>query len=691
MDELLVELRKAYGANAQFREGQREAVEGVLAGRRSLVVQKTGWGKSLVYFLATKILRKQYQGITIIISPLLALMNNQIESAIKFELDVETINSENYEERDAVIEKIKLNTVDALIISPERLANQEFKELLISSLTARISLFVVDEAHCISDWGHDFRPDYRRIVEIVKKLPSNIPVLATTATANDRVIADIKQQLGEDICISRGSLMRESLVVQVIQLNSKEERLAWIFENINRLQGTGLIYCLTVQDCQLVREWLRSKKIACECYYANIEKNEGINKKEIVENFMQNKIKVLVATVAFGMGFDKPDIGFVIHFQKPANLVAYYQQIGRAGRNIDQALAILLTGSEDDEINHYFIESAFPTEELMNDIINVIQSSDGIKLNEIKNQVNMKEGKIKACIKYLLVNGDIYSEGSKYFKVPKKWVPDIERSQAVTEKRLKELEQMNDYVHTTECYMEFVAKVLDDPNTHKCGKCSNCLGRNIVPITIKNEDIASAQRFIKSKFNIIEPRKMWPTYVRVDNKNKIDPEFQCQSGWVLSNYGDAGWGRLVSNGKYKEHSFSDELVEASYQLLEKIVRDNEITWVTNISSLRRPQLVSEFAKKLAARLGLQYVEAVDKIKNVQCQKELNSSYMQFNNANDSFDINNKVIQGENVLLIDDMVDSRWTFTVCGYKLLKNGSGKVYPFALANSASRNGDD
>lgn len=691
MDELLFELRKAYGPNAQFREGQREAVEGILAGKRSLVVQKTGWGKSLVYFLATKVLRKRYQGLTIIISPLLALMNNQIESAIKFGIDVETINSENSEERNYVINKIKTNTVDALIISPERLANQEFKELLINNLSGRISLFVVDEAHCISDWGHDFRPDYRRIVDIVKKLPSNIPVLATTATANDRVVADIKQQLGENICISRGSLMRDSLVVQVIQLNTKEERLAWISENINLLPGTGLIYCLTVQDCQLVREWLRSKQVVCECYYADIERNEGIIKKDIVKCFMENRIKVLVATVAFGMGFDKPDIGFVIHFQKPANLVAYYQQIGRAGRNIDRALAILLAGNEDDEINHYFIESAFPTEELMSDIINVIQSSDGLRLYQIINHVNMKEAKIKACIKYLEVNGDIYSENGKYYKVPKRWMPDIERSQAVTKKRLKELDQMNNFVHTTECYMEFVAKVLDDPKAHKCGKCSNCLAKNIVSTTVKNEDIASAQQFIKCKFNIIEPRKKWPIGVKVDNLNKINPDFQCQVGWVLSNYGDAGWGRLVSVGKYKEHSFSDELVEASYQLLKKEVLDKRITWVTNISSLRRPQLVSEFARKLAKRLGLPYVDAIDKIKDVKCQKELNNSYMQFNNINDSFGVNSKVIQGENVLLVDDMVDSRWTFTVCGYKLLKNKCGKVYPFALANSAGRNGDD
>lgn len=288
-----------------------------------MVVQKTGWGKSLVYFLATKILRKRTKGITLIISPLLALMNSQIVSAKKLGLNVGTINSENTDNWEIIIERMKNNQLDALIISPERLANDDFKRL-ISTGVLQIALFVVDEAHCISDWGHDFRPDYRRIVDIIRVFPSNIPILATTATANDRVIEDIKKQLGKDIAVSRGSLMRKSLALQIIKLKTKEERLAWIADHIGELPGTGIIYCLTVNDCQLVHKWLCTNGISARCYYADIKGDGTESKEDIVSLFMSDQIKVLVATVAFGMGFDKPNIGFVIHFQKPGNIVAYY-------------------------------------------------------------------------------------------------------------------------------------------------------------------------------------------------------------------------------------------------------------------------------------------------------------------------------------------------------------------------------
>lgn len=256
-EELNVELKKYYGENASFREGQAEAILSILEGKRTLVVQKTGWGKSLVYFLATKIIRKEAKSITLIISPLLALMNNQVDSAKRLGLQVRTINSENPNDWEEIISELNQSKVDALIISPERLGNEEFREILIKQLYVNIGLFVVDEAHCISDWGHDFRPDYRRIIDIVKMLPSNVPVLATTATANNRVVNDVKKQLGNDIQISRGSLTRETLAIQIIRLKSKEERLAWIAENINWLPGTRIIYCLTIADCKLINKWMQ--------------------------------------------------------------------------------------------------------------------------------------------------------------------------------------------------------------------------------------------------------------------------------------------------------------------------------------------------------------------------------------------------------------------------------------------------
>lgn len=692
MNELLQELKASYGEDAQFRDGQEEAIRGVLEGRRTLVVQKTGWGKSLVYFLATKMLRRQGDGITLIISPLLALMNNQIESANKLGLQVETINSENKPDWGMITAKLENNQVDALIISPERLANDDFKELMEAGVI-QIRLFVVDEAHCISDWGHDFRPDYRRIVRIIQMLPPNIPVLATTATANDRVVEDIKSQLG-NITVSRGSLMRESLQLQVIRLNTREERLAWLTDHMEELPGTGLVYCLTVSDCQLVHKWLQANEVASRCYYADVERDGQETKEEIVRLFMNNEIKVLVATVAFGMGFDKPDIGFVVHFQKPGNLVAYYQQIGRAGRGIHKALSILLCGEEDDQINQYFIDSAFPTENLMTEIVGAVRANPdpGMKLADLEKVINMKHTKIAACVKYLTVEEAIYKEGPWYRPTLSShpWEPDMEKSEKITRIRRKELKQMNDFAATRDCYMKYIADVLDDLDACDCGRCANCLGHPLIPEWTERATLEAAQRFIRQDFNVIEPRKQWPAGVRIDDKIKIPEEFMCEPGRVLSNYGDAGWGRLVIRGKYRDNYFDDQLVEASAELLTDFVRENDIRWVTSVPSLRRPELVPGFARRLAARLGLGYEEVIHKVVDARCQKELNTSFLQHQNADQSFEVEEPSVE-DNVLLVDDMVDSRWTFTVCGYKLRKQSGGKVFPFALANSAGRNGDE
>lgn len=688
MRDLLAELKKYYGKDAEFRKGQEEAINAVLAGKRTLVVQKTGWGKSLVYFLATKIIRMETKRVTLIISPLLALMNNQIESANKLDMKVKTLNSENMEEWDSIIEEINKNDVDALIISPERLANDDFREILTTNLTVNIGLFVVDEAHRISDWGHDFRPDYRRIVDIVKLLPLNIPILATTATANNRVVDDIKEQLGNDILISRGSLMRNSLAIQVINLASKEERLVWLTGNIDKIPGTGIIYCLTISDCKLVEKWLRENDYTCESYYAAVDKEK---KTEIIEKFMNNQIKVLVATVAFGMGFDKKDISFVIHFQKPANIVAYYQQIGRAGRAIDRAYAILFCGSEDDEINNYFIDSAFPTERAMDQVINQVMHNPGLRKTDFEKNINMKPGRIEKCLKYLLVNGDIYKDGSKYYKAPKPWKPDLKKSEEITEIRKNELKQMNEFVNTSDCYMKYIADALDDVDSKACGCCANCTKQNIFDAKVSLADDTKAQQFIKNDFNVIEPRKKWPTTVKIQDKNTISLDKLCEQGRVLSNYGDAGWGRHVAECKYKTGAFDEQLINASVELLKEFVVENKIEWVTSIPSLRRPELVRNFAIKTANKLIIPYVDAIIKTSNGKCQKELNTSYLQFQNAYDTFEVLSENVGNGNVLLIDDMVDSRWTFTVCGYKLRNYGCGKVYPFALANTAGRNGDE
>lgn len=678
---IISELKRSYGQNASFREGQLEEIEAVLNGKRSLVVQKTGWGKSLVYFLATKMIRKNNKKFTLIISPLLALMNNQIDSAAKLELDVRTINSENCSDWKEIIEKVASGSVDALIISPERLANDDFKKELSAQLASKIGLFVVDEAHCISDWGHDFRPDYRRIVALVNLLPQNVPVLATTATANNRVIEDIKLQLGQDIVVSRGSLLRESIAIQTVQLNSREERLVWILNHVDEMPGTGIVYCLTVNDCKLVDRWLKENGISSEAYYSGMKTDI---KNQVVERFLKNEIKVLSATVAFGMGFDKPDIGFVIHFQKPANLVAYYQQIGRAGRKLDKAYAIMLYGNQDDEINKYFIDSAFPTERDMDKIIAVVENNPGQNKKFITNSTNMKFSRAEKCLKYLEVNGDIYLEGKRYYKTPKLWNPDLEKAKKITKQRYEELDNINQYAVTDMCYMEYIARELDDNTAIPCGKCSNCLHKKLFSTNILKNDLERAKKFLKEDYNVIKPRKLWPSKACYGELG-IPSEMQNQQGLVLSNYGDAGWGKLVSQNKYQDNYFSDELVEASAALLKPFIIENQIKCLTYVASMRRPELVKNFAKRLANKLELEFFDGIKKDVNTVCQKELNNSFKQWENAENSFMVCDS--RNGNTLLVDDMVDSKWTMTVCGYKLLKEGNGKIYPFALANSAGK----
>ena len=400
-------LKQALGKNAEFRDGQLEAIVEVLKGRRVLVVQKTGWGKSIIYFLSTKILRDNGRGLTIIISPLLALMNNQLDSAKVFDLQTRTINTNNPDDWDEIIEEIYDDKIDILFISPERLANDDFQSRVLNKITRSIGMLVIDEAHCISDWGHDFRPDYRRIKNIVRFLPNNVPLLATTATANNRVIEDVILQLGHDILVLRGPLNRESLMIQIIHLDRKEERLAWLIENINKINGTGIIYCLTKNDCNLVNKWLKQNGINSFAYYSGLksENNDGQNERLRIENlFMNNKMKVIVATTAFGMGIDKPDISFVIHFQKPGNVVSYYQQIGRAGRALDKAYAILLAGNEDDDITTYFIDTAFPTFMEMDSIIKLLQSEDGMTKGEIMNSIDISNGRLENSIKQKHLN-----------------------------------------------------------------------------------------------------------------------------------------------------------------------------------------------------------------------------------------------------------------------------------------------
>lgn len=677
-------LVKLFGQEAKFRDGQLEAIVAIMMGKRILAVQKTGWGKSLIYFLGTRMLRDEGSGPTLVISPLLALMNNQIDAAKGLGLLAKTVNSQNRDEWEQIYEQLANNTIDLLLISPERLGNSDFIEKVMTRISHTIGLLVIDEAHCISDWGHDFRPDYQRISDIIHYLPKNIPLAATTATANDRVVEDVIQQLGDDVDLLRGPLVRASLAIDVLHLGSKSQRLAWLAVNLPKMKGTGIVYCLTVADTQLIAGWLEHNGITSHAYYGGVD---GDIRHQMEDDFQKNRIKVLVATSAFGMGIDKGDIAFVIHFQKPGNVIAYYQQIGRAGRNIRSANAILMAGEEDDHITSYFIDAAFPSYKEMAGVIHLLESHDKLKQYEIENHLNMSNKRMANCLKYLMVRGDIAKDGSAYNKTPKTWAPDMDHIAAITALRQSELATMNQFIHMDGCYMKFIANKLSDMAAEDCGKCSNCIGHHHFEQALLETSIMAASRYIRGEFTSFESRRRWPFGVKVDGKNNIAPTMRFKTGIVLSNYDDSGWGSLVRQGRYEKDYFEDDLVEAAVKVLSKHIKAWDIQWVTSVASLRRPQLVKGFAERVAEQLHLPYKNSVLKLEGAQIQKELKNSRHQYENVQGYFAV--KDVSPGNVLLIDDMVDSRWTLTVCAYKLKAAGSGDVYAFALANTVGTKG--
>ena len=676
------------GPHAAFREGQWEAIRELIENRsRVLLVQKTGWGKSIVYFIAAKLLREGRAGPALLISPLLSLMRNQLDMAARIGIRALSVNSANRDEWDEVEESLRRDMCDVLLVAPERLANERFLAVTLPVIyqTKGIGFFVVDEAHCISDWGHDFRPDYRRIERIFRVLPRTVPVLATTATANDRVVADVAQQLGPEITILRGSLARASLQLQTICLADQAERLAWLVENLPKMPGSGIVYCLTVADCDRVSAWLAGKGIDAPAYHARLTNDERV----LLENgLLHNEVKALVATVALGMGFDKPDLGFVVHYQRPGSVVSYYQQIGRAGRAVKDAYAILLHGREDDEIQDYFIRTAFPGVTEMRQVIDALEDAEdpsGLTLNQLQSQLNLPQKRIKQCLKFLEIDGAVLWDAGVYHRSGNPWIPDEERSRCITELRWRELDRMREFVDSTSCLMEFVARELDDPEARPCGRCAFCAGE-VVPTSADAALVREAVSFLKRAFRTIEPRKRWPTGVIPERSGSIGEEIRNAEGRTLCVYGDAGWGRAVAEGKYRSGRFSDELVRASTELIrERWAPDPAPVWVTAVPSLRHPDLVPDLASRLAARLGIPFRTALEKVHETAEQKTMQNSAQQAANIATSFSaVETEVMPGP-VLLVDDMVDSRWTLTICGTLLREAGSGVVYPFALASTA------
>jgi len=670
-------------ADATFRDGQEDAIRHIVAGKnRLLVVQKTGWGKSFVYFIATRLLREAGFGPVLLISPLLALMRNQIAAAERMGVRAATINSDNKDDWMVVEDKLANGEIDILLISPERLANERFRTQVLAGIAAQISMLVIDEAHCISDWGHDFRPHYRLLERIVKTLPPNLRLLATTATANNRVMEDLANVLGPGLDVSRGDLNRASLTLQTIRLPSQAERLAWLAERLATLQGHGIIYTLTVRDANQVAEWLKTQGFNVESYTG-----ETGDRREHLENaLLNNQVKALVATTALGMGYDKPDLAFVIHYQMPGSVVAYYQQVGRAGRALDSAYGVLLSGEEESDITDWFIRSAFPTRKEVAEVVGALEEApNGLSVPELLGRINLSKGRIEKTIALLSLEAPapIAKQGSKWQLTAATLSEAFwDRAERLTALRRDEHQLMKDYVSLPFGeHMGFLISALDgDPS----GVTKPALPP--LPTTVDAELIKEAVAFLRRTSLPIEPRKKWPDrgMPQYNVKGFIDPAHQAEPGKALCVWGDAGWGGVVRQGKYHDDHFSDALVVACVKMIQKWNPQPGPTWVTCVPSLRRPELVPNFAQRLAAALGLPFHRVIAKTDARPEQKTMANSTQQARNIDGSLERNGQPILPGPVLLVDDMVDSRWTLTVSAWLLRKNGSGAVWPLALSQT-------
>ncbi len=675
-DELL--RRLTADETAAFRAGQWDAIEALVERReRVLVVQRTGWGKSAVYFVATRLLRDSGCGPTVLISPLLALMRNQIHMAERAGVRAATINSENPEEWEAIERGITAGEVDVVLISPERLNNPRFRREVLPDLVGTIGMLVVDEAHCISDWGHDFRPDYRRIARVLTQLPPRVPVLCTTATANDRVVNDIVDQLGDDLGVIRGPLDRESLALSVVDLPQPAERLAWLAQSVPHLPGSGIVYCLTVADTERVAGWLHSRGIDAVAYSGGSDSGDRLVFEDLLLN---NKVKVVVATSALGMGFDKGDLGFVVHYQSPGSPIAYYQQVGRAGRAMDRAEAVLLRGHEDADIQDWFIRNAFPPQEQAEQVVALLEASgdDAVTVAEIERTVNVRRGRIDAMLKVLEVDGAVERADRGWRRTRDPWTYDGERVEKVTALRRSEQAAMGDYARADGCRMAFVRAQLDDPRAEPCGRCDNCTGVSAA-VELEPTVVAAALAHLRSARLELEPRKQWPPGLG-EPRGRIKPDMQLRPGRALSLYGDGGWGSEVKRARIAREEFSEALIDAAVQLLEGWEPDPPPEWVVAVPHQARAAQIDDWASRLAVRLGLPLVPALRRVRPTRPQREMQNSAQQLGNVYGAFEVDANPPHSP-ALLVDDLADSRWTLTVAGVTLLEHGVPAVHPLVL----------
>ncbi|MDQ0576814.1 RecQ family ATP-dependent DNA helicase [Agromyces albus] len=694
----LLALRELVGRDdAAFHDGQYEAIDSLVEGRRrALVVQRTGWGKSAVYFVATLLLRRQGAGPTVLVSPLLALMRDQIAAAERAGVRAVAINSTNPHEWAEVQQQLDRDEVDVLLVSPERLNNPAFREQQLPALVRRIGMLVVDEAHCISDWGHDFRPDYRRLRDLIAQMPAEVPVLATTATANSRVVADVAEQLGtaapdgdagtepgEGVVTIRGPLARTSLRLGVLRLPDSPSRLAWLLSHLDDLPGSGIIYTLTVAAAVDTARLLRERGHEVRAYTGQTDTDERTESEGMLK---RNEVKALVATSALGMGFDKPDLGFVLHLGAPSSPVAYYQQVGRAGRASESADVLLLPGTEDPDIWHYFATASMPDQERAERVIAALSDAP-LSTPALEAMVDIRRTPLELLLKVLDVDGAVKRVQGGWVSTGVPWVYDAERYRRIAAEREAEQQHMIEYEQTGGCRMEFLQRSLDDETAAPCGRCDNCAGV-WYPREIAASASASAAASLDRVGVPIEPRRQWPTgadRLGVPVKGRIDPTEQASEGRALARLTDLGWGgtlrELFAPGT-PDGPVPPHVLGACVRVLADWGWAERPVAVVSMPSRSRPELVDSLARGLAEVGRLPYLGALAYSSGGPTGQPGGNSAFRLAGLWDRVSAEGLDVPSGGVLLVDDQADSRWTLTVAAHSLRKAGATDVLPFVLA---------
>ncbi len=750
-DEALTVLRKLTGnPGADFREGQDVAIAALVEGRqRALVVQRTGWGKSAVYFVATALLRARGDGPTLLVSPLLALMRDQVAAAARAGVRAMEMSSANTTEWGEVTDRLAADDVDVLLVSPERLTNPRFREDLLPDLVQRCGLLVVDEAHCISDWGHDFRPDYRRIRDLLTQLPPGTPVLATTATANERVVADVAEQLGAGgvaVTTVRGPLARDSLRLGVLRLPTDRARLGWLSAHLGDLPGSGIVYTLTVAAAEETAALLREAGHDVRAYTGRLDDAE---RRAAEDALRANEVKALVATSALGMGFDKPDLGFVVHLGAPSSPVSYYQQVGRAGRAVERADVLLLPGPEDLAIWQWFATSSMPRPDDAAAVLQALRDAEKPwSTPRLETVANVRRTRLELLLKVLAVDGAVERVSGGWRGTGQEWAYDADRYERVAATREAEQQSMIAYARPLNspkatCRMAFLQKSLDDPTAAACGRCDVCAGP-WYPTDIPAQAAEAAAARLDRPGVELGPRAQWPTGVDrlgVEVRGKISDNEALQNGRAVARLTDLGWGQKLrallgddglghdaaagmlddeppgieedpdaaddaradagrsgrmaaappASGRSLDGPPDDALLRACAQVLGAWDWDQRPGAIVSIPSRRRPQLVAGLGRGLGQLGRLLYLGELDLAHGGPTGKPGGNSAFRLAAVWERFvvgpELSRRIAElgDQPILLVDDLADSRWTMTVAGRELRRAGACSVLPFVLALTA------